>query len=204
MPLQNRVDPWGNLNAVEARGNWMGNRGILHNEEKEIVAPWRHKSWVTCKLEFNERKRKVFGPNSYSELFFLDEATALAAGHRPCGTCRRKRYNDFKRAWVSANGNGNDSISISDIDKQLHSERAIPNGGKVTFQSSFSEIPNGAFIEVDDAALLIWKGQLYQWSPFGYNQVDQRISLDSEVVVLTPFSIFQMMQSGFTPQVEIS
>jgi hypothetical protein len=83
--LQNRVTPRGDLEAVPARGAWLGNRGILHNDQQEIVAPWRHKAWVTCKLEFKGRKRVVFSPGTYSELFFLDEATAFSAGHRPCG-----------------------------------------------------------------------------------------------------------------------
>jgi hypothetical protein len=103
MPLQNRVDPWGRLVALNLRGTWLGNRGILHNEKKKIIAPWRHKAWVTCQLEFKGRKRQIFSPGSYSELFFLDEVTAFAAGHRPCAECRRDRYNEFKAAWLAMN-----------------------------------------------------------------------------------------------------
>ena len=95
MPLQNRVTPSGQLQAVSARGAWLGNRGILHDENKQIVAPWRHKAWVTCKLDFPGRHRAIFSPNNNSELFFLDEATAFSAGHRPCAECRKDRYNEF-------------------------------------------------------------------------------------------------------------
>ena len=103
MPLQNRVDPYGKLHAIAARGAWMGNRGILHDDEKRIVAPWRLKRWITCALTFRGRKRQVFAPHRYSELFFLDEATSFAAGHRPCAECRRERYNEFRAAWFEAN-----------------------------------------------------------------------------------------------------
>jgi hypothetical protein len=96
MPLQNRVDPYGRLQAVGTRGAWMGNRGVLHDEAKKIVSAWRSKRWITCALEFRGRRREVFAPHRYSELFFLDEATSLAAGHRPCAECRRNRYKEFR------------------------------------------------------------------------------------------------------------
>ena len=91
MPLQNRVDPWGGLQAVSERGAWMGNRGCLHDAGKRLGASrWTRKQWVICKLEFNGRQRELMAPGKYTELFFLDEATALSAGHRPCNTCRRR------------------------------------------------------------------------------------------------------------------
>lgn len=205
MPLKNRIDPWGKFNAVKARGKWLGNRGILHNDEKEIIAPWRHKSWVTCRLEFKNRKREIFSPNHYSELFFLDEATALAAGHRPCAECRRERYNEFKSAWLAANREPSFvSVPIKKIDNQLHSERAIPGGDKVTFNSKFSEVPIGAFIELNELAVLVWNGKLYQWSPSGYSPYSKSPDLDAKVTVLTPKSFFVMLQNGFIPQVDDS
>jgi hypothetical protein len=84
MPFQNRVDPYGELHAVPTRGAWLGNRGILHDDAQRIVVPWRLKRWLICTLHFKDRHRAVFTPHRYSELFFLDEATAFAAGHRPC------------------------------------------------------------------------------------------------------------------------
>src|SRR5690606_12574950 len=103
MPLQNRVTPTGRLEAVPARGAWTGNRGIIHNERREVVAQWRSKAWITCLLDFQGRRRKVFSPGHWTELFFLDEATAFAAGHRPCAYCRRPRYREFVGAWARAN-----------------------------------------------------------------------------------------------------
>lgn len=200
MSLQNRIDPWGNLNRTSARGAWLGNRGILHNEKKEIVAPWRHKAWIICNLEFKGRKREVFSANSYSELFFLDEATALSAGHRPCAECRRKRYTEFKTAWCNANAYGN-MVPVSQIDKQLHSERAIRSGGKVTFEIEFSMLPEGAFIETGKTALLFWKEKLKRWSFEGYESFDYQPAPTEPVKVLTPFSTIQLLRSGFRPQV---
>jgi len=98
--LQNRVDPLGNIIKTPARGQWMGNRGVIHNDKKEILRPFKLKAWITCKLEFKNWKRQVMTPNRYTELFFLDEATAFGAGHRPCFECRRDDYNLFKSYWL--------------------------------------------------------------------------------------------------------
>jgi len=101
--LQNRVDPFGNILKTSARGLWMGNRGILHNDRKELLRPFKLKAWITCKLQFNGRKREVMTPNRYTELFFMDEATSFAAGHRPCFECRREDYKKFKTLWLKGN-----------------------------------------------------------------------------------------------------
>jgi hypothetical protein len=176
--LQNRVTPRGNLEAVRAQGAWLGNRGILHNDRREIVAPWRHKAWVTCKLEFNGRKRVVFSPRTYSELFFLDEATAFAAGHRPCGECRREKFKAFKSAWCTANRNllQSPNPGIGFLDKHLHIERAV----------------------------LKWHGYLHTWSHHGY--VEQHpISASSAVVqVLTPESVVAVLREGLDVEVHES
>jgi len=206
MTLQNRVDPWGNLNAVAARGAWLGNRGILHDDRKQVIAPWRHKTWIICELQFRGRKRKVFSAGRYSELFFLDEATALAAGHRPCAECRRSRYNGFKALWCAVNLEGATpaAVPISRIDGQLHVERAVRGGGKLTFRTAFKHVPEGAFIEIDGAAFLIWLGGLHRWSPHGYVRATQAPSPSDEVTVLTPASIARLYQHGFKPQVHDS
>lgn len=206
MPLQNRVDPWGSLQSVPARGAWLGNRGILHDENKQVVAPWRHKSWVTCKLEFQGRKREIFSPGKYSELFFLDEATALSAGHRPCAECRRERYNEFKAIWCAANlENGSSTdIPVAQIDKQLHMERAVRGGGKVTYRTDFGAVPAGAFIEIGGVAFLLWQGCLHQWSVHGYSLSNLAPSQLDVVTILTPASIVRVLQHGFRPQVHDS
>src|SRR5436305_13747203 len=100
MPLQNRVDPCGAIRSWPARGTMMGNRGgALHNDKRELIRPFINRRWITCVLEFKGRRRAVMAPGRYTELFFLDEAVSLAAGHRPCAECRRARFNEFREAW---------------------------------------------------------------------------------------------------------
>ena len=101
VPLQNRVDPWGRLIADRARGSLMGNRGVLHDADQQIRKSHALKRWIICQLEFKGRRRQIMQPGQYTELFFLDEATALAAGHRPCAECQRERFNEFRTAWTA-------------------------------------------------------------------------------------------------------
>ena len=205
MPLQNRVDPWGHLHAVAERGAYMGNRGILHDSNQQIVRPWANKMWITCALEFGDRKRLLFGQASYSELFFLDEATAFAAGHRPCSECRRDRFVEFKTAWLVANMPqvNPKGVKIAEIDKVLHVERAIRGGEKVTYQASLEALPSGAMVKFGDSAYLKWNGKLYEWSFGGYTPTG--VSIGSQpVAVLTPASIVRMFSLGFTPKVHVS
>ncbi len=206
-PKQNRVTPTGALERSPAKGAWMGNRGILHNGQQEIISPWKHKAWVTCVTTPPPGFpiRKIFSPNHYSELFFLDEATALAAGHRPCALCRRDRYQLFKSSWLSANAPvQNPAPAISAIDQQLHTERALRGGIKVTYQDSFGALPSGCFISIDDHPYLIWDGQLHRWSHTSYQKANLALSSASMVTVLTPASIVATMRQGFRPQVHDS
>lgn len=206
MPLQNRVDPWGRLNAVPERGAWMGNRGILHGEDRRVLAPWRHQAWVTCRLEFKGRHREVFSPHRYSELFFLDEATAFAAGHRPCAECRRERYEEFKGLWCEANLGVSDPrvVPVARIDRRLHAERASRGGGKVTFRARFGELPDGAFIEHGGGAWLLWGGALCRWSPAGYSRPGLELAGADVVTVLTPASVVKVFERGLRPRVHAS
>lgn len=205
MPLQNRVTPFGALQATPARGAWMGNRGILHDVQQHIVAPWRHKAWVTCRLHYKGRHREVFTPRNYSELFFLDEATAFAAGHRPCGECRHERFNEFKAAWRAAAGlAGNGRLAIGVIDEQLHRERALRGGGKLTWEERWDHVPPGAFIAQQGRALLCWDGLLLPWSHHGYGAPAPLPAGHNLVTVLTPRSIVAMFRAGFRPQVHPS
>src|SRR5919204_6549006 len=103
MPRQNRVTPFGEIVATPERGTLMGNRGVLHDGEGRIRRPWQLRRWLVCVLDLKGRKRRVMTPGRYTELFFLDEATALAAGHRPCAECRRARFLAFCSAWGTAN-----------------------------------------------------------------------------------------------------
>src|SRR5215831_5062323 len=135
MPLQNRVDPYGRLVATPERGTLMGNRGVLHDESRRVVAAWRTKRWIACVLSFRGRKREVFTPRRYSELFFLDEATSLSAGHRPCAECRRARYNEFRAAWSAAHGGNGRFAGADDMDDVIHAERVERGGGKKTYET---------------------------------------------------------------------
>ena len=204
MPLQNRVDPYGELHATEARGAWMGNRGVLHDASQNVVASWRLQRWITCVLTFKERRREVFAPNRYSELFFLDEATSLAAGHRPCAECRRERYEEFRAAWA-AGGRGRTSapgfLKAEAIDRVLHAERLDAGGGKRTYAAAVSSLPDGTIVEHAGVPHLVRDATLSPWSFNGYGRrVD--VPPDTEVAVLTPRSIVLAIREGFVPQVE--
>jgi hypothetical protein len=152
MPRQNRVTPWGESIAVPDRGLFMGNRGTLHDANGWFTSQrWTRKAWVTCQLSFKGRHRQVMAPGQYTELFFLDEATALAAGHRPCATCRREDYSQFTQLWVKANAQrlGLANPSSTDIGNTLHQERFISSGWQDGWHPSLKDLP-------DVAALWHW------------------------------------------------
>ena len=206
MPLQNRVDPFGALQSVSARGSLMGNRGVLHNQEKNIIRHWSTKAWVTCVLHYPGYERPVFESGAYSQLFFLDEATAFAAGHRPCGSCRRQRYREFKAQWLAANPGvvAGEKVAINAIDKVLHAERALRGGGKVTFDATTDTLPFGTFIQKDEHAYLVADSALLPWSFHGYGQPVTLPEPGTPVTVLTPASIVALFRYGFRPQVDTS
>lgn len=199
--LQNRVDPWGRLCAVPSRGTLMGNRGILHDAENNIVRPWAHKAWVTCLLQFKDIKRpKPFSPGTYSELFFIDEATAIAAGHRPCATCQRTRHLEFKDAWVRANMPDRlpAAVAMKDVDRVLHTERAMPGGGKGKYDAQLFELPVGTMFEHGANAYLVAAAGNLPWSFSGYG-APETIDPQTTVKVLTPRSAVRAFEAGFVP-----
>jgi hypothetical protein len=195
--FQNRIDPFGSLIKTKARGAWLGNRGVIHNEAQEIVRPFKLKAWITSVLQFKGRKRNIMQPNRWTELFFLDEATALAAGHRPCFECRRADADRFKFSWLKGNPEyGFDKkTSIKEIDAILHEER-IDRGEKVKHKEKLKNLPNGIFIEYNDEAYLLRDNKIYKWMPAGYAQW---IALPAvkEVIVLTPRSVVNMIRAGY-------
>jgi hypothetical protein len=199
--LQNRVDPLGNIIRTPARGAWMGNRGLLHDENQRVQRPWRLKAWLICLLAFKGRARKVMSPHLYTELFFLDEATAFAAGHRPCFECRREAAMRFRKAWVKGNPacHFSENVSIGEIDAIIHKERIDEKGAKVTFRATLKELPSGAFVLYEDQPHLIREGILFLWTPSGY---EARISVpvESELEVLTPRSTVGAFRAGYIPQ----
>lgn len=202
--LRNRVDPHGNIITTAARGAWMGNGGQLHGATKDILRSFKLKAWITCLLEFKDRHREVMSPNLYTELFFIDEATALAAGHRPCFECRRKAYDLFKLCWLKGNpGYGfNMKTSIKKIDDIMHIERINSEGHKVIFTSPVSELPNGTFIQNESGYYLIHKNKYHRWTPFGYEAAIEFPSSEN-VLVLTSKSTVNAIRAGYLPQIAL-
>ena len=203
------MTPGGDLIATPARGTLMGNRGRLHDPARRIVrrVAGGYRAWVTCRLEFRGRHRTVMAPNRYTELFFLDEATALAAGHRPCGECRRADYRRFKAAWLLANGErglGADA-PIGAIDRELHRDRLDSEGRPRTYVAELGSIPDGVFVVLPDDAgpLLVWRGTLAPWSPAGYGAV-QAAARHELVRILTPRSTVATIAGGYVPGVHPS
>jgi hypothetical protein len=202
-PLQNRVDPFGQLIRTKARGAWMGNRGLIHNEQQQIIRPYRLKAWITCVLDFKGRHREVMTPNLYTELFFLDEATAFSAGHRPCAECRRADFNRFKAAWVQGNPlyMYHMKTPIGEIDEVLQQERINLKGGKSTHREKLGDLPEGTFIKYDGKPYMIWQQKrVLNWTPFGYTDILE-LARSIEVDVLTPKSIVNTFRSGYLPRI---
>ena len=202
MPLQNRVDPFGNIFRTHARGTMMGNRGgALHNSEREIVRPYKGRRWITCVLEFRGRHRTVMSERRYTELFFLDEAVALAAGHRPCAECRRERFNAFREAWQRAKMS-NTLPFADDMDLELHPSR-IDRRAKVTYKAALNSLPDGCFVQLEDHAYLVSGDSLLLWTPEGYATLEARPN-NLTVQVLTPAPIVQCLSHGYQPRVHDS
>lgn len=204
MPLQNRVDPWGSIFACSARGTFMGNRGgALHNQEREIVRPYLTRRWITCLLEFKGRRRSVMSPGRYTELFFLDEAVALAAGHRPCAECRRERFNLFRDAWSRSDRSSGNFPLADQIDSELHRARIDRRKGKITYQTSLSSLPDGCFVQMEGSSYLVRGDMLLLWSPEGYLKKRSRPK-DVSVTVLTPEPVAQCIREGYRPEIHKS
>jgi hypothetical protein len=206
MPLQNRVTPFGTLIVTPARGEWMGNRGVLHDSAKTITKHSDGNRWIYCRLAFRNQHRKVMTPGRYTELFFLDEATALAAGHRPCIDCQKPKFRFFRDSWSAlfATTPGQ-KISGTEIDVVLQGERLAGTDTKVTFSAKLSELPFGTMITGTDptVAYLISTDGVRAWLPDGYG-APETWPADQEVVVLTPASLVKLYQAGFRPKVHPS
>ena len=195
MPRQNRVTPFGDLIATAHRGTLMGNRGCLHDAEQRVRRAFDVKRWIICLLEFKGRRRRLMVPGRYTELFFLDEATALAAGHRPCAECQRQRYLTFREHWAPANAAGG-VPSAAAIDEALHAER-LDRQGKRTYTERLSRLPSGVMVADDAGRAHLWlSGVMRAWAPSGYEPPLAR-SGDGEVRVLTPPSIVRAIARGY-------
>jgi hypothetical protein len=187
----------------------MGNRGRLHDERRRIVrrVVGGYRAWVTCVLQFKGRWSEVMRPGRYTELFFLDEATALAAGHRPCGECRRADYLRFKQAWAAGNPERGISPSqpIALLDVELHRDRLGADGAQRTYRVDIGDLPDGAFIAGTDpaSAALLWRGALWTWSFSGYSRTGPRPAR-GEITVLTPRSTVNAIAAGYLPMVHVT
>jgi hypothetical protein len=208
VPRQNRVTPLGEIIATPERGTFMGNRGVLHDAEGRIRRAWQVKRWIVCLLEFRDRQRQVMTPGRYTELFFLDEATALAAGHRPCAECRHARFLDFCNAWATAHpADGSPARPAADaIDRRLHAERVAPDRSLRSFVAALDGLPDGVFVAVPawgEQAYLVRGGHLLAWSPGGYRERRRRPKRE-EVRVLTPPSTVRAIRAGYAPAIHPS
>lgn len=199
MPLQNRVLPTGEIISDPARGTMMGNRGILHNDDRTLLKRrWQHPHWVTCLTDFKDRQRTVMAPGNYTELFFLDEATALAAGHRPCAECRRSAYMRFRTRFDMANG----TTTLPALDRMLHRDRVKRNRQQVRFEAPLETLPDGVFVLYRDAPHLVWNESLLRYSPNGYE--DRSRHPAGQVTVLTPRSTVATIALGYVPEIHES
>ena len=205
MALQNKVTPFGDIVAIRARCDLMGNRGILHDADKTLrPARWKHKHWVTCRLSFGGRKREVMALGKYTELFFLDEAVALAAGHRPCGECRHADLKRFLMCW--RNAHGGELPRSGDIDRILHKARVHSRSREqIRYMAPIDDLPNGSFVRAydGDTALLVCSGSLLPYSPGGYGKPRPRPS-NIEVEVLTPRPTVETLKAGYVPVLHAS
>lgn len=195
MPLQNRVTPIGDIIATPHRGMFTGNRGIIHDPATKTLLKkrWSSPAWITCLCEFRGWRRPVMARRSWTELFFLDEATALAAGHRPCFFCRREDAKRFRAAWEAGNGAGD--ISAKAMDAQLHQER-LDHGKKRLHELPMpvAQLPDGAMVQQGDESFLVVQGRPLLWSFHGYIA---RMREPSQPMLLTPPSTLRALSAGY-------
>jgi hypothetical protein len=197
MPLQNRVTPTGDIIATRHRGLFTGNRGIIHDPATKtlLTRRWASQAWLTCVCEFRGRRREVMGGHSWTELFFLDEATAFAAGHRPCFFCRRDDASRFRAAWEE--GNRVRRVLARDIDAVLHRERL--SGGKKRLHAlptPLEELPDGAMVQEGNESYLVVRGRALSWSPAGYCEAQNALQ---DAMLLTPPSTLRALSAGYRP-----
>lgn len=197
MPLQNRVTPSGDIIATPHRGLFTGNRGIIHDPATKTLLNrrWSSPAWITCLCEFRGWRRPVMARRSWTELFFLDEATAFAAGHRPCFFCRRDDAKRFRAAWET--GNGESDASAKAIDAQLHRERLDGRRKRLhPLPLMLEQLPDGAMVQDGKDSLLVHGGRLLLWSPAGYTSFARE---PASPMLLTPPSTLRVLSAGYTP-----
>lgn len=207
-PMRNRVTPWGDIVAIEQRGAWLGNRGILHRGT-DVVAFHRSDLWITCRLQYRDWRLLQWAPGHFTVLYFFDEAVAFAAGHRPCALCRREDYNAYRAAWVAgadallAAGAGPGGLPYArDLDRQLHAERIVRGTHRrQVHPMRWPELPDATFVAVDGEPHLVLADRLHRWSPQGYRPPVSR-PRSGTAEVITPPSTVGALRGGYRPQVD--
>jgi len=195
VPLQNRVTPFGEILAIEQRGLYMGNRGIIHDPVTRTLLSrrWTNKAWIICRCVIPGRRREVMARHSWTELFFLDETTALSAGHRPCYYCRREEALAFARAWARAHDLA--GASAAQIDARLHAERLNKGAKRVhKLQGAPADLPDGAMVVLSGEAYVIAAGRGYRWGTSGYQPTRRLAHADG---LLTPPSTVATLRAGY-------
>jgi hypothetical protein len=201
MPLQNRVTPLGDLVAEPGRGLVYGNRGCLHDDRGRIRRRYAGKRWIACRLRFRGWHREpLLQPGRFTELFFLDEATAFAAGHRPCALCRREDYVRFGEIWRSLHPG---EVGAEAIDARLHSERVEPRTREHRLhEAHLANLPDGAFVLRAGIPLLVLGSELLRWSTAGYVERLDRVA-SSRTTLVTPPSLVEVLRAGWDPLVPL-
>jgi len=206
MPLQNRVSPFGTIEATNARGLFTGNRGIIHDPDTRtlLTRRWSTKAWIICDCNFREVRREVMGRNSrtggagWTELFFLDEVTALAAGHRPCFHCRPQQARAFARCFAA--GQGRERMRAAEIDAVLHRDRRASGGPVVRLGTDdLAALPDGVMIEQEGRACALRGGRLFLWTFGGYQAPREPGELCGEIALITPSSTVAALRKGYQP-----
>ena len=198
MPLQNRVTPFGEIVAHPGRGLLMGNRGCLHGQGLTLgVSRWRSRLWICCVLEWKGVRRFPMPPGRWTALFFLDEATSLAAGHRPCAYCRRADYVAYAESWRAAEG-AERRLKAVEMDAILHASRVESRTRRQrTWRAPMAELPDGAMVRWHDVPALVYKDSLRPWSFGGYGSPVRPPRGDLDV--LTPPPSVRALAAGYRP-----
>ncbi|AKU15012.1 hypothetical protein [Luteipulveratus mongoliensis] len=198
MPMRNRVTPLGEIVAIPLRGDWLGNRGILHNG-RDIVRTHASALWIICTLSHKDWRLPQWQPHHFTVLFFHDEAVALAAGHRPCALCRREDYNAYRDAWTQA-------LDVrrplaTEMDRRLHGERNYRGTSRRRWHpADWADLPTGAFVRMEEQPYLVLDDAIVPWTRQGYGVARPRPA-HGDVELVTPPSTIAALRGGYTPQI---
>jgi hypothetical protein len=201
LPAQNRVTPYGEIEAFPLRGAFTGNRGILH-EGRRIVRFHAHDAWITCALRFKDRWREQWLPRRFTWLFFHDEAVSFAAGHRPCAECRRADYRRYRAAWAEAHAEA--PPSAKEMNRRLHAERIVRGTHRRRLhEQPWRELPDGAFVDLGGTPLLVLGAGLVEWTREGYGARRRRPARGTATAITPPLTL-AVLRAGYQVQIDPS